>query len=144
MNPGIQLICKVLGDNGCYFLSMCYIAERLTGIRADVIDDFTAAQARGLIGEDAFVLDAGKLFSMMAHATYTCLKAGPGHELPGDYHMDPDENEILRYEYTDAAGKVHAHFVVGDGQGSCWYDPMGKSESVRQGKVVSRRILRRA
>lgn len=59
------------------------------------------------------------------------------HEPPG-YVCGPREYEVLRWE----RGKDWGHFVVGDGSGHVAYDPMGLSETVAQGRLVSKRIFR--
>jgi hypothetical protein len=139
-----QRVAASIGTYGCYFLALVKIAEDLAGIELDVLREYANARKTGFVGEDAFVLDAGKLFTMLTHggASYEVWKAGPGHSLPLDYKLLPGEREVLRFEYTDANAKPWVHFVVGDGSGQCAYDPEGDSNSVARGKVVSRRIVR--
>ena len=59
-----------------------------------------------------------------------------------DYEPKHGEREILRFERKTAAG-VLGHFVVGDGHGAVEWDPLGESRTVAEGKLVSKRIVRR-
>ena len=136
---------KALGLEGCYFIALCWIAEDMSGTSLDIIREFDKARRLGYVGDDAFVNDAGKLFTLLTGSTtrYDVWKAGPGHPLPLDYVLLAGEREVLRFEYTDEAGKTWVHFVAGDGSQRCAYDPEGTSNSVTKGKLVSRRIIRR-
>jgi len=142
----IQKLAKELGEAGCYYFSLCWLAEDTQGIRLDYLSEYADAKAKGMFDEECFVKDAGKLFTFLCHTpiAYTVVKAGEGHPLPLNYKLLPGEREILRFEYVDATGKTWGHFVVGDGSQKCLFDPLGESNSVSKGKVVSRRIIRQA
>lgn len=145
MIKAAQKWAKALGSDGCYFLALCYIAEDATGRSLDVLREFDKARALGYVGDDAFIVDAGKLYTLLYGASskrFGVWKSGDGHPLPLDYKLLPTEREVLRFEYTDTGGKTWAHFVVGDGSGRCVYDPEGASNCVTKGKLVSRRIIR--
>lgn len=143
MIAGIQRVLLAMGKEGCYYLSLIYHAEAIKGKPWDVVGEFQDMVDRKMIGPDGFIIDASKVFSLLMDEKWECIKAGEGHPLPLNYVLKSGEREVLRYEYTDDKGVVHAHFVSGDGRGGVSFDPMGVSESVQHGKMVSRRILRR-
>lgn len=141
---GAQKIAKALGESGCYFLSLCYVAEKLGGVFLDPLLEAAEAIDGKRLGLDCYVKDAGAIMSDMARGRYVVIKAGPGHPLPLDYKLNEGEREILRYERPDpTGGEPLAHFVVGDGQGRVAWDPWPESLTVAEGKLVSRRIIRK-
>lgn len=146
MIKDVQKLAKELADYGCYYFSLCYLAEDIQGIRLNYFDEYADAKSKGMFDDQGCVKDAGKLFTLLCHApiAYAVVKSGEGHSLPLDYKLLPGEREILRFEYVDSTGKTWVHFVVGDGNQKCLYDPYGNSNSVAKGKVISRRIIRKA
>jgi hypothetical protein len=144
MTKAPQAACIQLGETGCYFLSIIYHAESILGSQLEPLAVFAKAIMVGTVGADAYVKDAGTLMTNLTGKRWTCLKAGPGHELPFDYEIKKGELEILRFEKQNPDPKKEpAHFVVGDGTGKVLFDPMGYSITVASGKMVSRRIFRR-
>jgi hypothetical protein len=145
-NP--QRAAKAIGATGCYFLSICSIAERLLHVSIDPLLEYEHALLLGTLGDDCMVRDAGGLLSSIVHERWVCRKAGPGHELPATYQCRQGEFEILRYERarrpTDGTSSELAHFVLGDGRSHIDFDPWGDSETVRTGSLVSRRIFTQA
>ena len=139
MTTAAQKIAKALGESGCYFFSLCKVAEDVVGHKIDPIEAAARAMELKTLGSDCFVKDAGAIFSMLVGERFGVLKAGPGHTLPLEYAPRPGEREILRYEITPE----RAHFVVGDGSGRLAWDPWPGSEAVRTGRMVSKRIIRR-
>lgn len=139
VTPAPQKAAVKIGEAGCYFLSILNIAEAETCIPFDAFAAYHSFTRTGVVRDDCYVLDAGKLMSRLTQRKYDCIKAGPGHELPGDYILRPGEREILRYELNG-----EAHFVVGDGAGRVAFDPYGESRTVAEGRLVSRRIFRPA
>lgn len=57
-----------------------------------------------------------------------------------EYQTARDEWEILLF-YNDRTG--YTHFVLGDGHGRCAWDPIKNSVTVREGRVIGKRIFRR-
>ena len=144
----VQPRAKALGESGCYFLSLCKIAEESPGrAMIDPLVAFFSCLGLGAIGEDAYVSDAAACYAFIAGlpaASVQVLKAGPGHPLPLYYKVLLGEREILRFERPNpAGGDPLAHFVVGDGSGRVAWDPWPGSLTVAQGQLVSRRIIRR-
>jgi hypothetical protein len=125
-----------IGENGCYVLSILHAAERITGQYIDAFAAFMLALSKGLVKDDCFVTDPAGLLGYLTGETWSVTK-----ELPG-YMCKGGEVEILRYEWQEV-GELHGHFVGGNGQGEIEYDPYGESLTVKNGKLVSKRIFRR-
>lgn len=146
MIDGVQKLAKSIGESGCYFLSLCKVAEEIRGVKlGDLLDWADIAMRRGLLGPDCFVLDASGIFALLVIPSPEVVKAGSGHPLPLDYQLKPGEYEILRFERpAPDGGEPLAHFVVGAGDGkTVAWDPWPNSLTVRDGRLVSRRIIRR-
>ena len=127
-----QTIAKRLGDAGCYFLSLLHLAQRDN----DAIGLYKQAVAQGIIDEDCYVKNPPLLLSLIAGGKWQVT-----HQA-AQYQTRADEYEILRYE-RKATLKTYAHFVVGDGRGQVSYDPLDTSQTVAQGSLVSKRIVKR-
>ena len=143
MIQGIQPLFKSLGEYGCYFLSLCKIAEEERRISVSIVEQAYALQGTGLLGSDCYIKDASAIASTLLKAQVDVIKAGPGHPLALDYTLKAGEREILRFERTDEHGTPIAHFVVGDGKCKVAWDPWPGSKTVAEGTLVSRRIIRR-
>ncbi len=132
----VQKDFEKIGDEGCYFLSMHYAAEKLTAHYIDPYEIYLKAIALHYMGDDCYVTDPAALMQLMTSAKWSVSK-----ELKS-YQPTPGEIEILRFERVEAT-KTWAHFVIGDSCGSVEYDPYGSSATVRSGALVSKRIFRR-
>ena len=127
-----QTICKALGSTGCYFLSLLHLAGR----DAEAVGLYRSALRAGEIDEDCFVKNPSAVMSLAAGGAWSVRHEGP------TYIPKSDEYEILRFEQK-AAMKTFAHFVVGDGRGQVAYDPLDRSQTVLEGQLVSKRIIKR-
>lgn len=136
MSEPRQAIMKALGAEGCYLLSIVYIAEKILKERVDAVELYIAAEFSKVIQPDCFVNDPGKLMQMMVPGKWQM------HKEPMAYKPMDDEYEITRYERSTPAGLLN-HFVVTDGAGNVVYDPLGGSLCVQFGKPVSKRIFRK-
>ena len=145
MVSGVQKLSKSLGEYGCYFFSLLNVAENMGGGEYEPIFEANYAIKKGLLGQDCFVADASGILDMLGKNGYEVVKAGPGHELPLDYALKDGEHEILRFERpAPNGGEPIAHFVVGAGDGrTVAFDPWPDSLTVRDGRLVSRRIIRK-
>lgn len=132
-----QKIMRTLGEYGCYFLSIIYIAEQITRKRVDAVEEFERAMEAGSLDDEATVLRPDEILSHLTGRECSVRKEG------GGYRARDDEREILvfRDKYT--------HFVVGngrplvgEGRQNVVYDPLGDSSTVRNGSVESKRIFR--
>lgn len=128
---------NVLGRYGCYFLSILHAAEKVTGKYIDAFAAFMLAMDKGYVKEDCFVTNPAELLIWLTGEKWTMTK-----EAAGFVCVDA-EVEILRYEWQETT-ELHGHFVVGDGDGGIEYDPYGESLTVKNGKLVSKRIFRKA
>jgi hypothetical protein len=151
--PLVQKICHDLGEAGCYEFSIMIAGEQETGID---LEDPLAFHVSNLfanrVAPDCMVLDAGAVMAAICGGKWQCLKAGIGRDSSGrqydlalDYVLRPGEHDIHRYERTVSEGpgiqKVLAHFFyAGPGK---MIDPYGESLTRLQGKLISRRVLRK-
>lgn len=132
-----QKVMEALGKTGCYFLSIIHLAEALTKERIDAVEQFLLALAQGFVKQDCFVVDPGAILSELTGVRWG-MKKETAEYLPGSAEL-----EILRFERQDV-GVLVGHFVVGDGKGAVAWDPYGDSRTVREGKLISKRIFYRA
>jgi hypothetical protein len=133
-----QKLMLTLGDGGCYFLSIVHIAEDLLQRRLDAVVLFIEAIDRKYCRENCYILKPDALISMIYDdREWLVRKEGPF------YLCENNEFEVLRFEWPTPA-KIYSHFVVGDGKGHIHWDPLGDSNTVRNGELVSKRIFRYA
>lgn len=131
-----QKLMETLGKTGCYFLSIIHLAEYCTKEREDAIEQFLVALSEGNVQQDCFVVHPENILSGMTGIQWGVKK------VTSEYLPGPDELEILRFE-RQAVGDLVGHFVVGDGKGGVSYDPYGDSRTVREGKLISKRVFYR-
>ena len=123
-------------EYGCYYMSLLYLANKYTNAPLSVerINGplYFGAIQQGAMNTFCFIQDPDAILAACGwKAKYTGV-----HE-PPEYFCKENECEILRFEH----GK-QSHFVVGDGHSHVTYDPMGVSETVRHGRLMSKRIFR--
>lgn len=128
----VQTIAKRLGESGCYFISLL----RLVKSENIAISLYRQALHEGFIDADCFVRDPAGVLRLAAGGRWSVR-----HE-DAEYQPKSDELEILRFE-RQTTGATLAHFVVGDGKGGVAYDPLDLSQTVVQGRLVSKRIVKR-
>lgn len=126
----------VIGETGCYFLSILHAAERITGQYIDAFAAFMMAISKAMVRDDCFVTDPAGLLGYLTGEPWAVTKEAAGYQCRGG------EVEILRYEWQEV-GELHGHFVVGNCLGEIEYDPYGESQTVKNGKLVSKRVFRR-
>jgi hypothetical protein len=152
MIAAVQCVAASIGEAGCYFLCLLRLAEKLLSKFLDPFHFYILAIQGRYMRENCFLDEPADFLSTLVGGRWRMLKAGDGmdsagkpYDLPFSYKPAADELEIDRYERIEAvAGKtiLIGHFVVGDGVTVDW-DPYGKSRTVRDGKLVSKRIFRR-
>ena len=130
-----QKMCKLLGDEGCYFLSLLYIAEGETGRRYDALGTLWHFICKGYVGEDCYVREPAALLSELTGKPCTVRKSWDF-----GYRLAANEREVRCFK-RDAGGKTFWHFVVADSEGNVEHDPLGESNTVKFGEAESRRIL---
>jgi hypothetical protein len=140
MKAGIQTFLGEAGEAACYALAILEIAERAAGRKLDLVETLYAGIARGFIryneddpddNDNFFVADPAALLAMATGTKWTVEKTGAGYvPRPGEYIVD-------RWERVKT-GAVIGHFRLPD------WDSLRYSATVRQGKIASRRVFRRA
>ena len=126
---------------GCYFMSLNERMSTLFGIpftHESVLGILAYARGRKIVDDEVTILNPQLL----------CEYIEPGRvrfegKFPAEYITQADEFEILCFHKTGASFN---HFVSGNGQGVCIYDPWSAkgSDSVRNGSVISKRIFKYA
>jgi hypothetical protein len=143
MTDDPQRKAKLIGESGCYEISLIYLAEKFSNREIDIIRETAKGIELKEITGDCYMADPGAFFSRLVGADFEVVKAGEGHPLPFNYSLKTFEYEILRYERPNPeGGDPLAHFVVGDGRGGVEFDPWTGSLCVAEGKPVSKRIVR--
>jgi hypothetical protein len=125
-----QEIMRILGESGCYFLSILFLAERIAEKKIDPIETFILCTEKGIVSTDGTILDAGKVMSLLTDMSFSARKEEP------IYMPSAGEFEVLVY-----SNAKFTHFVAGDGKGSVACDPLGHSNTVATGKIVGKRIF---
>lgn len=130
MKEAIQKKCYEIGKSGCYFLSILRQAEIITGRTYNPIEEYEKSLEKNYIGEDCFVKQPAKILSDLTGMNFTVSKQNK------NYALEKNEYEVL-YFVNDATG----HFVLGDGKGNVLFDPYGKSKTVKEGAIESKRVF---
>jgi len=136
MNEARQKIMAIIGESGCYLLSIVHLAEGMLKERLDAVEIYLDALANKYMQADCFILEPAALMAMMVPGNWTMMKADR------DRPTGPGELEILRYERKTTL-KTYGHFVVGNGLGAVAWDPLGDALTVNGGELVSKRLFRR-
>jgi hypothetical protein len=139
MRPGIQTLFVEAGEAACYALDILEIAERVSGRKLDPVAALYQGIDRGYIyynerdtndNDNFFVEDPAALLAMFAGGRWIVEKAGPDYiPVPGEYVVD-------RWERV-RTGAVIGHFRLPD------WDSLHNSQTVKYGKIVSKRVFRR-
>ena len=119
---------------GCYFMSILFHCNKrlnlmfsagiIEGIYREVIN-------KGYMEKDCYIKNPSAIFKHLGLK----VRFTEAHE-PPDRDCAENEIEILAFKY-----KTYTHFVVGDGYGHVAFDPLGMSNSVRLGRLHSKRIF---
>lgn len=122
----IQDLANCVGTDGCYFICLCAVAEKITGKEIDVLRSAWEAIGLKLIDYDLkrprayknkmFVFDADKVLEMLGCDGYCIEKVD---ELPKDY----DGYYIVRYTLEGST-----HFILPD------YNSITYSNTVANGR----------
>jgi len=128
-----QSIAKILGESGCYFISLL----KIVNLNDDAIKLYRQSVELGIIDADCYVKDPAQLLCLITDWRHWEVR----HE-SASYQTKPFEYEILRFERKTPT-RTYSHFVVGDGHGNVLYDPLDDSNTVKFGQIVSKRIVRK-
>lgn len=133
-----QKICAIIGECGCYFLSIVEACAKMTKKQPDIIELYNLCIKKRIMREDCFMWEPAKLFELLVGGNWTIEK------VDGAHRPEPNETVILRYEYKPKPMTIIGHFVLAGSDGSVCFDPYGNSQTVQNGRVVSSRVFRRA
>jgi len=135
----IQRDYERIGAEGCYLLSLIKAGERLTGRYIDAYEIYIRAHAVGAINEKCYVYDPAAIMALMLGGRWAVEKQ------TADYRSRPGEIVVLRYEREERIKdktEVYSHFVLATQDGiDVAVDPYGDSRTVREGRLVSKRVL---
>jgi hypothetical protein len=137
MNEPRQAQFAQIGATGCYLLSIVHLVEDVLGIYVDAYMAYLTATKSGEDLFDCTLEKPAKLMSALTGQTWTERIEGAA------YVPQSGEREILEYQ-TCETPPLHTHFVVGNGQGGVEWDPIGESQTVKNGRVVRKRIFKLA
>lgn len=115
---GIQTFLK----DGCYFLSLCSIAEDVTGKYVDIIEAANVALQQGWVDKDAYIKEPLKLLQYLTHSQWQLNIKDKVPEIVAD-----NEWTVLKY-YNAKTG--YTHFKRRD------VDTLTSSKTVIDGKIV--------
>lgn len=142
MIAAVQNVAYFIGKWGCYFLCILRLAEKAMVKLLDPFYYYILAVHNRYMRDTCFVDKPGELLASIVGGEWVVLKAGNGldsagrpYDLPLAYVLQPGEFEVDRWEKS---GDPEGHFILPDG-----WDPYGKSQTVANGKLVSRRIFRK-
>ena len=125
-----QKIMKVLGESGCYFLSLVELAEEIGQNRIDAVEVYEKATKNGWMDDEATMMYPASVLSFMTGLKFSVEKQST------DYVTNETDYEILVFQNGN-----YTHFVLGNGSGGVKYDPLGNSNTVRNGAIVGKRIF---
>lgn len=129
-----QRIAEAVGENGCYFLSVIYLAEKISGRKCSHLDVYLEMVAKKYMEKDCYLNAPDKILSDLTGQKWTIEKK------LSNYKCKKGELEILYFE-NKTTMKTFGHFVVGNGLGSVEYDPYGDSNTVKNGTLQSKRVF---
>lgn len=135
-NESRQAVMKILGEYGCYYLSVIHLAEEITNKRIDAVEFFVKALRNKWLDNEATMLMPNTILGSLTNAEFDVIITDAA------YQAEDSEYEILLFKNETAKG-TYRHFVLGNGKGQVAYDPLGNSNAVAQGALAEKRIFRR-
>lgn len=137
----LQIVCKNIGISGCYFLCICKVAELIIDKVVNVPEIYTKATKTNVYGQpimddDCYMNNPEALLEIVTNKKITLWKEF-------DLSYIPKENEYIIgcYEWDDTM-ETYYHFVLLNTDKMVEYDPYGFSKTVKNGKLVSLRVIR--
>lgn len=133
----IQKTFAEIGEAGCYFLCQVIVASRILCKQLDILNSFYDSVAARLVHYDDHntndprnceVQDSKRLMEFLTGLNIEYRNVGTGYK-PTD-----DEWVIDEYRWKDKSVE-RTHFVLPD------YDPLGESNTRKNGTLHSRRIF---
>lgn len=139
MKEGIQTFLLEAGEAGCYALSIIKIAERVTKKHIDVVDALELGISRGFIYYNERSQADNDNFYVNNPADFLGILTGDQwlvNYASASYKEMPEEYIVDRWERS-RTGVTTAHFRLPD------WDGLTDSQSVKYGKIASKRVFRR-
>lgn len=139
MEAGIQTFLEEAGEASCYALCIIKLAEMITGKYFPVVETLNDCIAKKFIyynvnnkndNDNFFVSAPDKMLSYLTGVKWSVSK-----EI-AEYRMKVDEWCVQRWERTKA-GAVIGHFRLPE------WDSLIDSQTVKYGKMISKRIFRK-
>lgn len=126
---------------GCYYYSLVWWAHWLTNINvsADMLNNglYVLFQKRGWMSDTCFINNPVAMLDWMGVPAKTITKEGPS--------FVPRKTDIVIGQWKHSSDM--SHFVAMNPNGCVaydpWFSPEGGSKAVREGKLISYRIIRR-
>lgn len=137
----LQIFCKKIGISGCYFLCICKVAELILDKILNVTSLYkkateTIVNGLSIMDEDCFMNNPEALLEIITNKKIKLWK---------EFNLSyiPKENEYIIgcYEWDDTM-ETYYHFVLLNAYKMVEYDPYGFSKTVKNGKLVSLRVIR--
>lgn len=145
MKKGIQTFLSEAGEAGCYALCLIEIAERVSGQRFNTVDVLDALIKRSFIYYNYSNPNDGDNFYVRSPASvmeYLCGGAWQVEKQPAEYVPKSNEWVITRWERA-VTGTTYGHFNLPEQRDYEAWDSLVDSKTVKFGKVVSTRIIRK-
>lgn len=148
----MQKIAKVIGESGCYFLSLCYIAEIILGVHIDPIfyfNLFSKEKTDGLfwiesdcyLNYPALVLKNILRNEIAKHGisfSFNDVRITKSKDL---YYYPKSNEYLIGYFENEVTMITYGHFVNVNENKAVINDPLGESNTVKNGKLKSLRII---
>ena len=132
-----QKLALAIGNNGCYFTCLIYLAESLTGQNYDLIDEFNFCCQKIDANNVAWITENGYVNRpdlILAHY----LNKRIGVIKTNNLKYVPSNNDYFIGCYKWNGG---SHFVYLNKELKVLFDPLGKSNTVKNGKLESLRVI---
>lgn len=126
-----QKIALVLGNSGCYFLSLIKIAEKITNSNIDIIQAFSDCVQKGWITSECYVNNPDLIITF-----FTGLKSKILKKSNVNYIAKENDYVIGCFKWQQ-----FSHFVLLDKNNKVAYDPLDKSNVCKYGELDSLRVI---
>ena len=135
MQAGIQRLFSTIGDYGCF--ALCIVEAGQPGCPPrTAIDMIIRGQLLKYLDAEISVLKQELFMELCAGGQWNYEKK------PAFYVPAKDETCIEQWAYTNPKSGYHEHFALRRPDGTL-FDTLGNSETLKQGKCISKRIFRR-
>jgi hypothetical protein len=126
---------------GCYVFSILWFVNMVKNFpfSAELLNELHATLIKhGWMEDDCTVLRPESIYGYFDIGAKIVWDKNSQHKQPPSRICHPNQVECLEW-YNPSTG--HGHFTAGNGLGMVTYDPLGKSNTVEHGYLVSKRIF---